>query len=618
MQIHYIMNKPFTSLAAAACLLAACSPNKGPKNDGPVKLNDPADFKKEYHAEQIGSGISFTAESNWTASVSTATKAAADEPWIDIEPKSGGAGANTLQIALQPNLTGKDREAEIDIHCLSSKTTFVVKQTATTTDGEVQGVYFQINNDGKWSLTVAEEDRFPHALAVKSVGSGALLTADMLRQIGTDQLEMLDMSQAVYETAGFPVDFLGSPLDYPGGPAAWDKAQLQLPALTSVFLPLNVSRIGTMGFSGSRLRSIDLSSNIGAIGYAAFRFCKELDKVEFPSSLERIEECAFQETGLKEVELPGSVVSVGAYAFMNSAVTSFIAKHSSDTLCIEPMAFSGCQYLRTIDVGQREVHILAEAFEMCIDLREVVLENATMIGGRAFQQCNLLASVKLGNTDSVGNYAFAACRNLSSVALGETLTALGDGVFSGCSALGAIELPPSLETIGSLAFAGCNLTGIVLPEKVREIGSDPFDLCVNLRNIEFKTERLSRIPSGFIRGNEACYTITLPESVEQIGANAFWGCAKLGWIQLGSRVNFIGKDALSNCPVLRAIICYAETPPDCADDMVFSSSGYATTSKPNQCHVPAASLDAYTADPNWSQLKAHQFFDFFGMDPAAE
>lgn len=595
--------KHLLALLAVAGILSACSSEKGPKNDGPVRLDDPADFNKEFHAEELGSGIGFTAESDWTATVATATKAAASgDAWIDIEPKSGGAGPHTLTVTLAPNLTGKDREASIDIHCLNSKTTFVVRQTGTTSDGKTPGVYFRANNSGEWTTELPEGAQ---SLAIETRG-GAVLTLDTLRRVAALRPASLDMGEAVYESVVFPLDF--DPRDPNWTP---EQEGVDLSSLSAVVLPPNVRKLGTHALAGSGIESIELF-NVDSIGRGAFLNCKQLKTVAMSAFLRSIGESAFEGAGLQEFTLPGSVLSVGAYAFRNSSLVTLSVEMAADTLCIGTMAFYECQYLRNIELLNRETHIQTNAFGKCVDLREVVLNNATVIGAMAFEECALLAKVDLGAAETIGNRAFAVCPALTDVSLNEGLTAIGDGAFKNCERLKAIKLPTSLQKIGQYAFEACDLRSIEFPENVDSLGSGLFLDNFNLSRVTFKTEKLRSIPDRFLIGNREVIMLDLPESVTRIGDAAFFNCGKLNWISMGSRVEYIGESALSSCPNLGAIICRAVAPPVCGDGLVFSSSGTQTGTR-NQCHVPAGSVDAYRNHAVWSLLEKYQNFGIRGI-----
>ncbi|WP_462376339.1 leucine-rich repeat protein [Rikenella microfusus] len=606
------MNKPFTLLAAAlACLLTACSQEKGPKNDGPVKLDDPKDFNKEYYADDSGSGISFTAEADWTASVSATSKAAAeDDTWIDIEPKSGGAGPNVLTVTLQPNMTGKTREASVVIRCLGQMTTFVVRQGAVTQSGETPGVYYRINGSSEWTTDLEGSGSEPvviQSLEIETRG-GAVLTEEIVRRLAEKHLTSLDMGRAIYETHVFP-----SNTDRP------DEV-IQFSSLQSVVLPMNVSAIGRRAFESAPLTGIDLY-RIDTIGFAAFRNCDKLVAAELATGLRSLGESAFEGSGLTEIALPQTLTAVGVWAFKGSALQTLTVEEGGDTLCIRTEAFNECQYLRNLNLGSREIHLQSGAFSGCVDLREIDLTNVTEIGAAAFSGCNLLIRANVAEAAAIGSSAFYQCTALTDITFGDKLTELGDAAFGGCSALERIYLPSSLETIGDAAFSGCAIEWIEIPENVREIGSRPFEGCDNLRNVTFKTEKLTRIPSNFLWGNRKITQVFLPESVEEIGTSAFMSCDELESIFLGSKVKFIGELALAHCYNLHSIVCKAPTPPECFNNEVFLNSGLTSQGGgiPNVVEIPTGSLSAYENDPNWNALKKHFIFHEVSMtDTPAE
>ena len=601
------MNKPFTLLAAAlVCLLAACSQEKGPKNDGPVKLDDPKDFNKEYYADDSGSGISFTAEADWTASVSATSKAAAeDDTWIDIEPKSGGAGPNVLTVTLQPNMTGKTREASVVIRCLGQTTTFVVRQGAVTQSGETPGVYYRINGSSEWTTDLEGSGSEPvviQSLEIETRG-GAVLTEEIVRRLAEKHLTSLDMGRAIYETHVFP-----SNTDRP------DEV-IQFSSLQSVVLPMNVSAIGRRAFESAPLTGIDLY-RIDTIGFAAFRNCDKLVAAELATGLRSLGESAFEGSGLTEIALPQTLTAVGVWAFKGSALQTLTVEEGGDTLCIRTEAFNECQYLRNLNLGSREIHLQSGAFSGCVDLREIDLTNVTEIGAAAFSGCNLLIRANVAEAAAIGSSAFYQCTALTDITFGDKLTELGDAAFGGCSALERIYLPSSLATIGDAAFSGCAIEWIEIPENVREIGSRPFEGCDNLRNVTFKTEKLTRIPSNFLWGNRKITQVFLPESVEEIGTSAFLSCEKLYQIFLGSRVKSIGGYALAHCYDLQSIVCKAPTPPECFDGNVFFNTGFSHGEVPNVLYIPIGTSAAYENAAGWSTLKGKFLFQEDDMTSA--
>jgi DNA helicase HerA-like ATPase len=71
-------------------------------------------------------------------------------------------------------------------------------------------------------------------------------------------------------------------------------------------------------FQESRLKSIEIPSSVLVLGMGSFWECKALESVTFESGsrLERIEESAFSESGLRSIEIPASVAFVDRSAFL--------------------------------------------------------------------------------------------------------------------------------------------------------------------------------------------------------------------------------------------------------------------------------------------------------------
>lgn len=104
-----------------------------------------------YADEETTGGFTFTAESEWTASVKENTSVpstgmpaakASGVSWLRLllngtETYGGKAGTYTLTASLEQNYTGTERSATVTIACGGDKVTVSVTQAGTTQDGEV-------------------------------------------------------------------------------------------------------------------------------------------------------------------------------------------------------------------------------------------------------------------------------------------------------------------------------------------------------------------------------------------------------------------------------------------------------------------------------------------------
>ena len=88
--------------------------------------------------------------------------------------------------------------------------------------------------------------------------------------------------------------------------------------VTSILMPNTVKSLGTHAFEDcKKLKEVTLSSSLTLIPMAAFRGCDALQELQVPASVTKIADLAFEASGLKEMELPMGVETVGAGAFYN-------------------------------------------------------------------------------------------------------------------------------------------------------------------------------------------------------------------------------------------------------------------------------------------------------------
>ena len=70
---------------------------------------------------------------------------------------------------------------------------------------------------------------------------------------------------------------------------------------------------------------------------------------------------------------------------------------------------------------------------------------------------------------------------------GAQVTAIGDNAFAGCAGVTDFEIPFGVASIGSYAFAGCSslAPGITIPESVETMGANMFEDCTSLKIVRY-------------------------------------------------------------------------------------------------------------------------------------
>ena len=163
------------------------------------------------------------------------------------------------------------------------------------------------------------------------------------------------------------------------------------------------------------------------------------------------------------------------------------------------------------------------AFKDKATLLELKLsDNTETIGKRAFQNCQVMHINSIpSKLKSIGYAAFADCQSLdNNFTFPATLESLGQDCFKGCLSLSGIDFSPCPDAkIGSRAFSECrNLSSVVLPENLKEIEWGLFY-------------------------NAGLRSITIPDGVETIAVNSFYGTQNLSNVHFPSSLVTIRTSA---------------------------------------------------------------------------
>lgn len=103
------------------------------------------------------------------------------------------------------------------------------------------------------------------------------------------------------------------------------------------------------------------------------------------------------------------------------------------------------------------------------------------------------------------------------------------------------------------AFRNCTaLTSVTIPNSVTEIGSGAFCNCPRLSSAVL-SEGLKAIGSDAFWGCESLISIIIPNSVERIDENIFWGCKKLMEIVLPDGLTAVSAGTFRGCESLEKI-----------------------------------------------------------------
>ena len=363
------------------------------------------------------------------------------------------------------------------------------------------------------------------------------------------------------------VDEEGNPLfDRNGSPIM--EPDEKWAALTEVVIEDGVTEIGNQRFQGcTGLTNVTIPDSVQKIGAWAFYLCEGLKSVDIPANVE-IGNSSFRQSSLEQVTVSGG--SVGQYAFHRN-----VSLKKIDINCetIGDEAFSGCDYLTDITLGENVKTLGDKAFYTCDALERVEIPSTvTDIGEKTFYSCPKLkeAVIKAGTVKKDTLYN---CPALTTLIISDNATldasftagyskstlntvkigkgAIGDSAFSNCTNLTTVELGDGVTKIGTNAFIRCTqISSITIGSRVSSIGKNVFNGCTALTN--------ANIGSGAIGANafQDCSrlaNVTLGDGVTSIGANAFLRCEALTSMNIGSSVGIIENYAFSGCAALEEV-----------------------------------------------------------------
>ncbi len=166
------------------------------------------------------------------------------------------------------------------------------------------------------------------------------------------------------------------------------------------------------------------------------------------------------------------------------------------------------------------------------------------IGEEAFAGNDYVVKVTVGgNVETIDYRAFADCDNLRTITVGDTVREIETAAFSNNKSLKNVSLGAAVQKLGSGVFAGSSqLSGLTVSKENPYLYYEDGILYDDEKNVIFA-----------MMANYDKEMYTMPGSVREIKAYAFWGNPYLEFVKTGSGLTNVSAYAFSNCMNLREV-----------------------------------------------------------------
>ena len=283
-------------------------------------------------------------------------------------------------------------------------------------------------------------------------------------------------------------------------------------SLAEIIIPTTATSIGDSAFHGcSKVTQIYIPANVDTIGSGVFAFCYDLaqitvdadnasycdvDGILYTKDMTTLVCYPANKSG-DTFTVPSGVTVLDYRAFMYSGLSEIILPQSLVT--IGGSAFESCTNLQSITIPASVAEIASGCIEGCYDLTEILVEqgnaNYCSVNGVLYTaDLKTLLAYPIGSpntsytipegTENITQRVFFECMNLQEVIIPGTVSTIPNSAFEGCRALTNVVIHPGVTTIGRWAFGNCeNLIAVSIPSSVTKIEYYALYNCANLAQI---------------------------------------------------------------------------------------------------------------------------------------
>ena len=444
-----------------------------------------------------------------------------------------------------------------------------------------------------------------------------------------------------------------------------DYAFCNINNIQQIILPTTIESIGNSAIRDcGSLTTIEIPAKVATLGNDLFTYCSNITSLTvaedntiyesrgcnviiekatntlirgtkngtIPTGVEVIGATAFSNMNGLSLTIPGSVTSIGDYAF-GWCSNSVFTVESDTPLTINENVFEGAGYNRCVlrvPAGAKAAYLAAtgwkqfgednifegnEGLEFTEEVtvgEEAVISMIFTVTGDGDNK-----TVKVGHlAGDWENPAISKTTSVTAIRMPDTVihdgveytvTAIGDYAFCNIERLEQLQLPTTITSIGDNAFNNSyNLKALEIPSNVSKIGSNIIQYCSSLVSLTVDADNAYyEAPDGcnaliekqshkLIAGTKG--TKTIPNSVTEIGDYAFEDVSGLT-LTIPENVQYIGMYAFAWC--YSSVYTVKHETPIAIHEFAF----YRASNNNSILKVPTGSRDAYLAATGWNLFK---------------
>ena len=286
--------------------------------------------------------------------------------------------------------------------------------------------------------------------------------------------------------------------------------------------PFYDATLETLNWNRALNYALEEEGSIDAVNEGLFSGNPNLSSVTIGEQVTGIPHYTFAESGLPSVTIPGTVTSIGKYAFYD------------------------CDNLESIDIPATVNTVDYGAFYDCNKLTEAtVASGVATMGEYVFYDCDALQKAYLGAT-TIDAGVLYDCDALEALTIGGTVNTIGKDAFYSCGALKNVTFSPSSTNEGLKLYCQTYGASIQGPFHDAPLVSANWDRTISLYGN-------SASVLGLFEGKSALTSVTIGSQVQKIPLNTFKG-AGLTSITIPANVSEIECDAFLDCDALHTVI----------------------------------------------------------------